>query len=103
MRKFPRFLAIAGLAGCTNVSGYFPQAVTTEVAGRAFFVTPHPHAAGVWGAGPDRPGGAEVLLGGGLALAGANVAAIEQVTGCAVQPASIRTTQTGTTWAAVSC
>lgn len=90
-------------AGCSEMTDYYPNAEQVEIDGRWFFVSPHPRAAGVYVAGPNKPAAAEVFLGDGLAMGAANVRAIEAVTGCGVQPATIKNTTAGTTWAAVSC
>lgn len=95
-------LPIIALAGCT-MTDFYPEAGRAMVDGREFIVTPHPSAPGVYGAGPDRPTGAEALTGAGLALPPQNIRAIEQTTGCTVEPNSATNTASGFTWAAVVC
>lgn len=104
MRLPLAFLVLAGLAACTEMTDFYPDAETVEIEGRAHFVVPRPsNGPGVYLAGPNDPKGSEVFLGAGMALPVANVAAIEAVTGCKVLRETIRNQQTGTTFAAVSC
>ncbi len=94
---------LAALAGCTEMTGYYPEAEVTQIAGREFFVAPRPaQGAGVYLAGPNQPGIDEVLTGIDMTLPAANVAAIEAVTGCTVDPVTVRNTE-ATTYAAVTC
>lgn len=104
MKLIPAALALAGLTACTQMTDYYPDAKTVEIDGRAFFVAPRPaNGPGVYLAGPNEPTGSEALLGSGMALPVANVAAIEAVTGCRVQRETIRNLDVGTTFAAVDC
>lgn len=101
MRKF---LALGLLAGCTQMTDFYPDAQVVEIQGRAFFVAPRPaNGPGVYFAGPNDPASAEVFLGAGMALPAANVAAIEAVTGCPVLRETVKNQTTGTTFAAVAC
>ncbi len=99
-----KLLALVILAGCTEMTDYYPDAQTVEIDGRMFFVAPQPrNGPGVYLAGPNEPSGSEVFLSSDMTLPVANVAAIEAVTGCPVLRETIRNVQTGTTFAAVRC
>ncbi|KEJ93959.1 hypothetical protein SAMN05444149_10873 [Pseudosulfitobacter pseudonitzschiae] len=95
---------LALVAGCSQMTDYYPDAQTVEIAGRSFFVTPRPaNGPGVYLAGPNDPKGGEVFLASNMTLPVANVAAIEAVTGCPVLRETVRNLNVGTTYAAVSC
>lgn len=97
-------LMLALLAGCTEMTDYYPNATTIEIDGREFFVNRQPNLGpGVYLAGPNDTQMDEVLLGAGFTLPVANVAAIEAVSGCPVLRETIRNQNTGTTFAAVDC
>lgn len=99
-----KLLALVILAGCTEMTDYYPDAQTIEIDGRTFFVAAQPrNGPGVYLAGPNDPSGSEVFLSSDMTLPAANVAAIEKVTGCPVLRETIRNVQTGTTFAAVRC
>ena len=101
MRKF---LILALVAGCTQMTDYYPDAKTVEIGGRAFYVVARPsNGPGVYLAGPNDPKGSEVFLASNMTLPAANVAAIEAVTGCAVMRETIMNQKVGTTFAAVNC
>ena len=103
MRKFLIAAALIA-AGCTEMTGYYPDAETVEIEGRSFFVAARPsNGPGVYLAGPNKPKLGEVTLAPDMTLPVANVAAIEKVTGCPVLRETIRNQQTGTTYAAVRC
>lgn len=100
MRKI---IALALVAGCTQMTDYYPGAQLVEIGGRAFFVVERPqNGAGVYLAGPNDPAMDEVLTGRDMTLPEANVAAIEAVTGCPVVRETVRN-QEATTYAAVRC
>ncbi|TCL00607.1 hypothetical protein BXY66_3253 [Shimia isoporae] len=104
MRKlFSLTLAASAVTACTQMTDYYPDAQTTDIAGRAFFVVERPSLGpGVYLAGPNDPKMGEVLTGRDMTLPQANVAAIEAVTGCKVARETVRN-QEATTYAAVTC
>jgi|GEM_PF-5432111 len=101
MRKF---LVLALMAGCTQMTDYYPDAKTVEVRGQTFYVAPRPKLGrGVYLAGQNKPDLGEIIGTRDMSLPAANVAAIEAVTGCRVLRETVRNLSTGATFAAVDC
>lgn len=107
MRKIPPTLALGAIvliAGCTEMTDYYPNAKTVEIDGREFYVTPRTqNGKNVYLAGPNDPKLFEVIYSANFSLPASNVAAIEAVTGCDVIPATINNIESGITFAAVDC
>ncbi len=81
-----KMIALDLLAGCIQMTDYYPGAEVVEVEGRAFFVAPRPqNGPGVYLAGPNERGLGETLAGSNVTLPAANVAAIEAATFAAVR------------------
>lgn len=105
----PLTLTFAVIAGCTEMTDYYPNAETVEIQGHAFFVEPDFHLGkNVYLAGLNDPGDGKFSKSIGLGLAALNVDAIEKVTGCKVIPETISGVgggyiQTNQTRAAVDC
>lgn len=100
-----RILALVALvAGCTEMTDYYPNAETVELDGRKFYVTARPqNGKNVYLAGPNDPKLFEVIYSGDISLPAYNVAAIERVTKCSVIRETVKNIESGITYAAVKC
>ena len=100
MKQFLKVFALVILAGCSTVSGYFPNSKVVTIDGTEYMARPL-SAKNSWQAGLNRPTGSSLLLINPTIYAG-NVKAIEMVSGCAVLRESVQNSDNSTI-AAVDC
>lgn len=86
------------------MTDYYPDAKTTDIDGRTFYVAARPqNGENVYLSGPNEPKLFEAIYSGDIALPALNIAAIEKVTGCEAIPETIKNVESGITFAAVKC
>ncbi|MGG6894515.1 MULTISPECIES: hypothetical protein [Rhizobium] len=100
MKQFLKVFAFVVLAGCSTVSGYFPDSKVVTIDGTEYMARPL-SAKNSWQAGLTRPTGSSLLIINPTIYAG-NVKAIEKASGCSVLRESVQNSDNSTI-AAVDC